>query len=111
MEKREHQRFAVDRPIQAINQLDDQELGRLINLSEGGFMAVCGTAAPEPGNLLQLTLRDPQHQALEIHGGVRCVWRERTHGEDGYWCGFQFIDLSEEDRARLRDYLATLGKL
>ncbi len=110
MEKRKHARFAVDRPIQVINHLDDKELGRLINISEGGFMAICGLGGPEPGNLLQLTLRDPQGQTLEIQGGVRCVWREPTHGEDGYWCGYQFIDLSEADRQKLQAYLTSLDR-
>ncbi len=109
MEKRRHQRFAVDRPIQAINRLDDRELGRLINLSEGGFMAICGQGGPEPGHLLQLTIKDPERQALEIQGGVRCVWREPTHGGDGYWCGYQFIDLSDDDRRKLQSYLALLA--
>ena len=110
MEKRKHQRYAVPHPIQVINRLDDKELGRVVNLSEGGFMAICGLGGPEPGHLLQLTIKDSQGQALEIQGGVRCIWREATHGEDGYWCGYQFIDLSDEDREKLQAYLATLSE-
>lgn len=109
-EKRKQKRFSLDQTIQAINILDGRSLGVLINISEGGFMTMCGENSPSRGDILQLHLLDPKEKSLDIMAGATCVWQEEAHASDSYWCGFKFIDLSSEAHEVLNNFLESLEK-
>ncbi len=107
-EKRRHPRFAPRATIQAINVINGRSLGIVSNLSRGGFMLMCGNNAPGRGEIFQLHLLDPREHELDIEVGATCIWREAASASGSYWCGFQFIDLSDDAAARLERYLDTL---
>jgi c-di-GMP-binding flagellar brake protein YcgR len=109
-EKRKHKRFSLDKSIQAINVLDGRSLGVLINISEGGFMTMCGENSPRRGDILQLRLLDPEEKSLDIMAGATCIWQEEAHASNSYWCGFKFIDLSSDAHEVLSHFLEGLEK-
>ena len=109
-EKRKQKRYALNKTIQAINMLDGRSLGILINISEGGFMTMCGENSPQRGDILQSHLLDPKEKSLDITAGATCIWQEEAHASNSYWCGFKFIDVSPEAREFLNGFLRDLEK-
>ena len=106
---RHHRRYVVQSTVQIINVLDGDSLGVLINLSEGGFMAMGGPNSPKRGDVLQLHLLETNQQALNIEVGATCVWQEPAHAADSFWYGCKFIDLAPDSLAQLRNYLNQLS--
>ena len=104
-EQRKEKRYSLNKTIQAINVLDGRSLGILINISVGGFMAICGSNSPKRGDILQLHLFDAKDNTLDIRVGVTCVWQEEAHASNSYWCGFKFIDIAPETREILDAFL------
>ena len=107
-EMRHHRRHVIQSTIQIINVLDGESMGVLINLSEGGFMAMGGPNSPKRGDVLQLQLLETSRQLLDIQLGVTCVWQEPAHAADSFWYGCKFIDLAPEARTQLQNYLSRL---
>lgn len=107
MGKRQHKRYTPGSLMQALNVLDDALLGNIVNISQGGFMlASHGSTIPE-GAIYQLRLQEEQ-AAMDISLGATCLWQTEANATDSHWSGFQIIDISAEDEARLISYIAGL---
>lgn len=76
---------------------------RLEDISEAGFF-LDSTNALNVGSELEFTIRLPiESGEAEIQGRARVVWMQETVG-----AGVEFLDLSEEDRASIRFFVASV---
>ncbi|WP_456403693.1 PilZ domain-containing protein [Thiolapillus sp.] len=110
MHKRAHDRFSPRSTVQVINSLDGTSVGVLVNISSAGFMIVSEGTHPSPGSIHQLQLIDHKHGDPDITLGATCLWQDEASASDSYWCGFQIIDISAQDQAKLNGYIDSLAK-
>lgn len=80
--------------------------GRLVNISEDGFMII-GRADVRVDHLYQLALNSetsdlPTSQDIHISVGAECLWLKETDSGSQHWAGFRFIDVSDDDREKLK---------
>lgn len=104
-EKRQHQRIDLaDEGWRAVlrNQLNDQPIGEVVNVSLGGLMVLTGVAL-EPDSLYQIELlaKGPNDETEGFAAGVRALWRAPAGRADVFWIGLEIIDISEVDKDRL----------
>lgn len=101
-EMRNHNRVEVSEVIRVINRQTGAELGRLVNISEEGFMLLGSQSVPED-NILQLSLEfESGNNTAPILIGVECLWCHSSSDQTQYWAGFYIIDISDEDLERVR---------
>jgi len=108
MNKRAHERFSPQSTIQIIDKLSGEAMGVLINISEGGFMMLSEGNCPESGDIHQVQLIDHDSGDPNISVGATCLWNDEANARHSYWSGFQIIDISPEDQAKLDSYLQLL---
>ena len=102
-ERREDDRVEVSEVIRVIDRQTGTVLGRLVNISEEGFLL----QGPQPineDNILQLSLEfDPEvSDADPILVGAESLWCRSSNDQAQYWTGFFIIDISEKDHERVR---------
>ena len=102
-EMRQHNRMEVSKVIRVIDRQTGTFLGRLVNLSEEGFMLL----GPQPineNNILQLSLEfDSGAGATNpILVGAESLWCHSSNDQAQYWTGFFIIDISDKDHERVR---------
>jgi hypothetical protein len=102
-EMRGHDRMEVSEVIRVIDRQTGTVLGRLVNISEEGFMLL----GPQPineNNILQLSLEfDSGASATNpILVGAECLWCHSSNDQAQYWTGFFIIDISDKDHERVR---------
>jgi len=111
-ERRRFDRFRIDLPVKVNRKanlsLKSGKYGRALNASEGGLLV----HFPEEtgvGQNLTLQLFFPLHSDLNIlETSVRVVWTSMHVRKDLGWdyrTGLSFVDLSQENRAKFKDYL------
>jgi hypothetical protein len=102
-ENRSHKRVEVSEVIHVIDRQTGAKLGRLVNISEEGFMLL-GSQPVAENNILQLSLEfdSGENQAAPILIGVECLWCHSSDDRKQYWAGFYIIDISDEDLKRVR---------
>lgn len=85
----------------------DAAIGRVGNVSEGGMLLLASAPLVEDA-LYQLSFPLPDHTGrnTEISVGAHVLWVEQAHAPGQSWAGFRFLTVSEEHRARLRDWVA-----
>ncbi len=107
-DQRRHERKPVHADIQVFDLVSGQLLGRLVNLSESGFMLMGQTRIPKD-RLYQLRLHsDASAQESDLLIGAESLWTQDAEEEGAYWSGFHIIDMREDVPDRLRDLLASL---
>lgn len=104
-DKRQHKRVDLaDEGWRAMlsNQLNDEPIGEVVNVSLGGFMVLSGVTL-EPNNLYQVQLRatGPNGETEGFAAGVMTLWRIPAGRADVSWIGLEIIDISEADKKRL----------
>ncbi len=112
-ERRTFPRFSVDLPIEyyQINSSSSQT-GRALNASEGGLL-IYFPEQMEIGQHLNLKFFFSSSSELKtIEGVVEVVWTDIYLGKDwgDYRCGVEFINISPEDRTRLKTFLTGLSE-
>ena len=102
-EMRGHSRVEVSEVIRVVDRQTDMELGRLVNISEEGFMLL-GSDPVAENTILQLSLEfdSGENQTAPILIGVECLWCHSSSDQKQYWAGFYIIDISDEDLKRVR---------
>jgi len=111
-ENRLHPRFNVDLPIEYYR-IDSSinHTGRGLNISEGGLL-IYFPEEMDVSQYLRLKLflsSGSELNTIEVLAEV--VWMEMHRGKQGdYRCGVNFIDISPEDRRKLKNYLMSLSK-
>ncbi len=107
-EPRQHQRHAVDLRVDCTT-ADAFLANRVSNLSQGGLFIPTESPLPVQSELdLVLTLND-QEERIRARG--RVIWNyDIRKGTSRVipGMGIKFVDLSDADRRRLKDFLATL---
>ena len=112
LERRRYPRFIVDLPIEyyRINSSIGQA-GRGLSISEGGVL-IYFPEEVEVSQYLRLKLflsLGSELNTIEVLAEV--VWMDIHLGKGGdYRCGVNFIDISPEDRRKLKNYLMSLSK-
>lgn len=107
-ESRRMQRRKADSPIRVIDTMTGLQLGTVVDLSESGMMlsaaqAVCADA------LFQCELQFSQGLELPVKIGLHELWSTYDDANHITLIGFRFIDISKQDRLRLRKWVAEPG--
>jgi c-di-GMP-binding flagellar brake protein YcgR len=112
LERRRHPRFTVNLPIEYF-QIDSSTpyTGRLIDASEGGLLVYLPERV-EVGQHLKMKMFfsfGSDLNIIEIQAEV--VWEDIHLGKDwgDYRFGVRFIDISQDDLNRLKDFLRNLS--
>jgi hypothetical protein len=106
-EMRKTERFDVTGVVRIIDKPTGRDIGQLVNISEEGIM-IMGTEPIADNSIMQVTLvfDSSADGKPEISIGVESLW-SHTGGEDAkYWTGFYIIDISEQDRERIRNIVS-----
>ncbi|CAM3549849.1 PilZ domain-containing protein [Parendozoicomonas haliclonae] len=111
-DKRREPRHTLEIDLELHNALSGEPIGKLVNLSEGGFMLSSRTPIPE-GMVLQCLIIARDQQATPtnsgtstINLGVEAVWQKEGNCQTQYWSGFRILDISEEDHQLVKKILA-----
>lgn len=103
---RKQARVEVSGIVRVVDRQDNRDIGQLVNISEAGLMLLMTQPLLE-STILQLSLEftgvDGEQTAL--HVGVESLWCNKGSDDDQYWAGFYIIDISEQDRARIKGLL------
>jgi c-di-GMP-binding flagellar brake protein YcgR len=111
IERRRYPRFSVDLPIEYYR-IDSSisHTGRGLNLSEGGLL-IYFPEEMDVSQYLRLKLflsLGAELDAIEVLAEV--VWMDIHLGKGGdYRCGVNIIDISPEDRTKLRNIIRSLS--
>lgn len=102
-EMRNHSRVEVSEVIRVVDRQTGTDLGRLVNISEEGFMLL-GSQPVSEDSILQLSLEfeSGPNAASPILIGVENLWCHSSSDQKQYWAGFYIIDISDEDLERIR---------
>ena len=100
-DKRRLERIDVGETIKVLNRMGGQELGRVANIHEEGFMMIGQDEVVFEGGVFQLDFiwesSENNEETEEFSLGAECLWRKP--GETQTWSGFTIIDKGESDSA------------
>ncbi len=107
--RRAKRRRAVE-PIEVVDSMTEQSIGRVGNLSESGLMLMASRELLDDA-LFQLRFRLPMPGggAREIEVGAHQLWSEQANMPGQHWCGFRFIDISPDGLETLREWVDAPG--
>ena len=105
-EMRKSERFAVTGIVRVIDVPSSQEIGQLVNISQEGLM-VLGTRKIAENSIMQLSLvmELPGGDQQSISIGVESLWTQASGDNSQHWTGFCIIDISEQDRQRIMQFV------
>ena len=103
-ELRTQARKRIDEDIELFDINKEQSLGKLINISTGGFMLLASGEVPT-NQLFQLRLQLPNGEDI-VEFGAECLWAQETSDKGNFWVGFQIIDISEQNSTRIESLSA-----
>jgi hypothetical protein len=109
-EKRSVSRVEARNEIEVVNASSGEPLGRLVNISSGGFMLL-GNSVIEPNQLFQLRLvfSQPVNGCEAVKCGAESLWNNSASQASYHWTGFQIIDISDEHIAVLKEFINQHG--
>lgn len=101
-------RRTVDAPVQVVDCMTGEVMGRLGNVSETGMLLFSRGAGVEEGLFqVRFGLRLSGAQEHLFHVGVQQLWSEAHPASGNHWTGYRFIDIAPEDLELLRDYVTS----
>ena len=94
-ERRSAPRKPISAPIEVVDSISGENIGRVGNLSRNGMMLICHRPLRDDA-LYQLRFRLPnQHGATaEIETGVHTMWTEQAAINGYQWSGVRIISIS-----------------
>lgn len=100
--QRRRERKGIEQLISVKDSLLDEDIGRVVNMHEDGFMLI-GNGQIRENCLYQLSLKlsEPVETQDHLSVGAECLWLKETDSGTQYWAGFSIIDISEKDRNTL----------
>ncbi|WP_297801095.1 PilZ domain-containing protein [Arenimonas sp. GDDSR-1] len=107
-ESRRLQRRKADTPITVIDAMTGQRLGMVIDLSESGMM-LSSEQSVAADALFQCELQFSHGAAQPVKVGLHELWSTSDEASGAVLIGFRFIDISKDDRIRLRAWVAEPG--
>jgi len=109
MERRKYPRIAVNLPVEYWPMNGSKSSpGHTVDISIGGLLLSLPEAI-EVGQNLELSLYfDPGFHFMSMEARVKVVWRNMDAGNGrDHKVAVKFVDLSAEDRERLKEYVHT----
>jgi|SRR5690242_16811683 hypothetical protein len=105
-EQRRARRKRISEPVEVMDVLGGESLGRIGNLSRDGMMLI-GRRKLGDGALYQtrFQLPDPQGAPCTIEAGLHEMWSEPAAVPGQYWTGLRIVSLSDTDAAALNAWL------
>jgi hypothetical protein len=102
-EMRKSERIDVTDIVRIIDKPTGRDIGQLVNISEDGIM-ILGTQAIAENSIMQLSLvfDSESGRTPDINVGVESLWSHSGTEGSGHWTGFYIIDVSDQDRERIR---------
>ena len=97
-------------PITVIDTMTREALGTVVDLSESGLMIVAPTALCADA-LFQCELHFPPGSGVDgiLNTGLHELWSRPEPGSGRTLIGFRIIDISNDDKLRLRRWVAEPG--
>lgn len=108
-DRRQHSRQATPFVIEVSDLHSGRRLGRLVDLSEEGFM-LASELPPEADTLWEcrLQLDAPVEGVAEVRLGADCLWSRPGADNQHCWAGFHIIDIDDSNSAHLESLLEHL---
>jgi hypothetical protein len=108
-ERRQHHRHSPDQQLELVEQHSGQRLGRLVDLSQDGFMLFSeGPLSVDSVLECRLVLDQPILDNQVIEFAADCLWSRPGADSQHCWAGFHIIDIAEDQSATLRELLERL---
>jgi hypothetical protein len=109
-EYRRAKRRKVEHSIEVLDTMTEQVIGHLSDLSESGMLLILNHALTSDA-LYQLRFKLPDAKGVEhaIEVGAHELWADQASAPGQVWTGFRFIDISAEDLALIRNWVAAPG--
>ncbi len=105
-ERRSAPRIPTSMPIEVIDSISGENIGRVGNLSRNGMMLICHRPLRNDA-LYQLRFRlpDPQGPHEEIETGVHTMWTDQAATNGYQWSGLRITSISGTAAATLDHWL------
>jgi hypothetical protein len=109
-EYRRAKRRKVEHSIEVLDTMTEQVVGHLSDLSETGMLLILNHALVSDALYqLRFKLQDQQGREQGIEVGAHELWSDQASAPGQVWTGFRFIDISAEDLAFIRNWVAAPG--
>jgi hypothetical protein len=109
-EYRRAKRRKVEHSIEVLDTMTEQVIGHLSDLSESGMLLILNHALVSDALYqLRFKLADAQGREHGIDIGAHELWSDQASAPGQVWTGFRFIDVSAEDLAFIREWVAHPG--
>ena len=100
-------RSAPSAPVRVYDEISEQMIGWLGNISASGLMLI-SEAPLEEDLMLQIMLDLPSGDgAQRLRLGAQTLWCSPANVVGRYWTGLEIVDVSEQDLAVLRRLAAS----
>jgi hypothetical protein len=105
-ERRSAPRKPSTDPIEVIDSISGENIGRISNLSRNGMLLICHRPLNDNA-LYQLRFRLPDRSGshAEIETGVHTMWSEQASTNGYQWAGLRIISISGPAAASLDRWL------
>ncbi len=105
-ERRNAPRKAARVPVDVIDNITGETIGRIGNLSRSGIMLICHQPLHDEA-LYQLRFRLPDSRGseVEIEAGVHAMWTEQATTGGYQWSGLRIISISAPHATALDRWL------
>ncbi len=107
-EYRRAKRREVERPVDVINAVTEETIGRIGNLSASGMLLISDRPLFDDAlYIFRFALLDRTGHEREIEVGSHQLWTEEASAPGQFWSGLRFIDIAREDSDFLRLWAET----
>jgi hypothetical protein len=105
-ERRSAPRKPISAPIEVVDSMSGENIGRVGNLSRTGMMLICHRPLRDDA-LYQLKFRLPDRRGAptDIETGVHTMWTELAATNGYQWSGLRIISISGSAAASLDHWL------
>jgi hypothetical protein len=109
-EYRRARRRKVEHAIDVLDTMTEQVVGHLSDLSDTGMLLIVHHPLMTDA-LYQMRFKLPDDKGVEhtIEVGAHELWADQAGAPGQVWTGFRFIDISSEDLAFIRNWVAAPG--
>lgn len=101
-DRRQRSRHHAELQLEVFDLSNDQRLGRIVDLTNDGFMLFSETAVNADSVWdLRLVCAHPVEGISEMRLGADCLWSRPGANGQHCWSGFHIIDLADDQAAAL----------
>ena len=109
-EYRRARRRKVEHSIDVLDTMTEQIVGHLSDLSETGMLLILHhPLMTDALYQMRFSLPDDKGREHAIEVGAHELWSDQAAAPGQVWTGFRFIDISGEDLAFIRNWVAAPG--